>query len=613
VQGLSGSGASGGAVSEAGSLSIGGAAAIDAGTRAITLSNPANAFAGPVTLVGGAVTLANADTTTFGGASSVSSLTLDAGGAVSESGTLHVSGTSNVDAGGNAITLGSSGNSFGGTVAFTGAAVTLASNGPLSSSGTASGTLTETAAGTITQGGVLNVTGGSTLTANGGDITLNQANTFGGNVAFTGLNVTLNSGAGGLSSSGTASGTLTETTAGSITQGGALSVTGNSMLTANGGGNITLANAANAFAGLVTLSGGAVTLANADATTLAGSDNAGSLTLDAGAGVTFGSASTDRTTVTNGLIVQGVSGSGAAGGAVSEVGVLSIGGTTSINTGTHDITLLQANTFTGEVSFSGQNVSVSTSGGSLTSSGTAGGNLVERAEGSSADLNVGTLSAGGEVLLIAGNRILGTSSQATVTANNVIVRYGLENPSAQLGSTNPSQQIGFLTASGSSQVHLTIWLPAPGSQFESQDLRQTASDLLITRDPFAQGEQGLLYSTNFELTPAEVAGTLSSIQSTLQGSGSLSAGVAQGAATQGTGSVLYIDWASYNPNVSLFGTLNPAVCLPADQRDEGGGSGSGSGCAAASASLLKAPAPIRVAMVPTREGWKSMPLFYLAQ
>ena len=75
--------------------------------------------------------------------------------------------------------------------------------------------------------------------------------------------------------------------------------------------------------------------------------------------------------------------------------------------------------------------------------------------------------------------------------------------------------------------------------------------------------------------------------------------------------MLIIDWGSYNPNVSLFGTLNPAVCLPADQRDDS--VGSGSSCAAASASLLKPPEPIQLAMVPTQEGWRAMPLFKLAR
>ncbi|MEJ0035888.1 MAG: hypothetical protein WDO68_07380 [Gammaproteobacteria bacterium] len=40
-------------------------------------------------------------------------------------------------------------------------------------------------------------------------------------------------------------------------------------------------------------------------------------------------------------------------------------------------------------------------------------------------------------------------------------------------------------------------------------------------------------------------------------------------------SVLGLDWASFDPNVSLFGTLDPSVCLPGDQRDE---EQSSSGC-----------------------------------
>jgi hypothetical protein len=40
-------------------------------------------------------------------------------------------------------------------------------------------------------------------------------------------------------------------------------------------------------------------------------------------------------------------------------------------------------------------------------------------------------------------------------------------------------------------------------------------------------------------------------------------------------SVLGLDWASFDANVSLFGTLEPAVCMPSDQRDEEEG---GAGC-----------------------------------
>jgi len=575
VQGLSGSGATGGAVTQVGTLSVGGTTSIDAGINAVTLSNAANSFAGPITLTGGAVTLANARATTLVGANSVGSLTLDAGGAVA----------------------------FGAA----GSDSTTVTNGLIVQGVSGGGA----AGGAVTQAGKLSVGTTASISAGANDITLGLANTFGGNVAFGGHNVTLTTGTGGLMSSGTASGTLTETAAGSITQGGALSVTGRSTLTANGGaGDITLSNAGNAFAGAVTLSGAAVTLANADATTLAGAEKFGSLTLDAGGAVAFGTTSTDTTRVTNGLIVQGVSGSGNAGGAVTQVAALTVGTTTLIQAGANDINLGLMNTFGGGVTFNGRNVLLNAKGSLTTVSGTASGTLTAIAQGASANLNVGSLSAGGNLLLIAGSSILGTSAQATVVATNAQVRYGLEDPNGQLGSTNASQQIGFQAAPGASQVQLTVWLPAPGTQLQNTDLRPTQSDLSITKQPFAAGEQAILYSANFGLTAAEVAGTSAAIRTSFAGTQTQSA-VAQSAATQGTQSVLVIDWASYNPNVSLFGTLNPAVCLPADQRDEG--VGSGSGCAAATASLLKAPTPIQLAMVPTQEGWKAMPLFRLAR
>ena len=576
VQGLSGSGATGGAVTQVGKLSVGGTTSINAGTNAVTLSNAANAFAGSVTLTGGAVTLANARATTLAGSSSIGSLTLNAGGAVA----FGASGSDSTTVTNNLIVQGVSGSGAAG--------------------------------GAVTEGGKLSVGTTASITAGTNDITLGQANTFGGNVAFVGRNVTLTTGTGGLMTSGTASGTLTETSAGAITQGGALSVTGLSTLTANGGaGDITLSNAANAFTGAVTLSGATVTLANASATTLAGPEKLGSLTLDAGGAVTFGATSTDTTTVTNGLIVQGVSGSGNAGGAVTQAATISVGTTTLIQAGANDINLGLMNTFGGGVTFNGRNVLLNAKGSLTAASGTASGTLTAIAQGASANLNVGTLSAGGNLLLIAGSSILGTSAQSTVTATNAQVRYGIEDANGQLGSaTNPSQQIGFQTGSGASQVQLTVWLPAPGTQLQATDLRPTQSDLSITKQAFQGGSISALYSPNFGLTAAQVGSTVLSSTAAIAGTQTQSA-QAQSAATQGSQSVLIIDWGSYNPNVSLFGTLNPAVCLPADQRDES--VGSGSGCAAASASLLEPPAPIQLAMVPTQEGWRAMPLFSLVR
>ena len=572
------------AITQSGALSVTGATALNAGGGAgdITLSNAANAFNGDVTFTGRDVTLANTAGLTLMGADTANSLTLDAAGAVTQTGTLSVATTTSIDAGTSDIILANSANAFTGGLTLVGGAVTVANSRATTLAGASSAnSLTLNAGGAVSETGTLNVATTTSVNAGSNDITLGQANSFGGNVSFSGHNVALTTGTGALTSSGSAGGNLTETSAGAIAQGGALDVSGSTTLAANGGaGDITLGNTANVFAGGVTLSGGAVTLANSRATTFAGTNKVNSLTLN-------------------------------AGGAVSETGTLKVAATTTITAGANDITLDQANSFGGGVTFTGRNVELIAGAGSLTTiSGTASGTLTEIAKGSSSNLYVGSLTAGGNLLLIAGSSVLGTSAQSLVTATNAQVRYGLEDPNGQLGSTNPSQQIGFQAASGASQVQLTVWLPAPGTQLTNADLRATQSDLNITKQPFAAGEQAVLYSANFNLTPAEVAGSSAAIRTSFAGTQTQSA-VAQSAATQGTQSVLVIDWGSYNPNVSLFGTLNPAVCLPADQRDESGGSGSS--CAAASASLLKPPAPIQLAMVPTQEGWKAMPLFRLTR
>src|SRR5262249_31127017 len=67
--------------------------------------------------------------------------------------------------------------------------------------------------------------------------------------------------------------------------------------------------------------------------------------------------------------------------------------------------------------------------------------------------------------------------------------------------------------------------------------------------------------------------------------------------------VLYIDWSSFDPNVSLFGTVNPAVCLPPEQREEDNGQ---AGCTAWQPRLDQ---PSRTAAVLSRDGWKMLAAF----
>ncbi|MGH8301125.1 MAG: beta strand repeat-containing protein, partial [Steroidobacteraceae bacterium] len=333
------------------------------GTSDISLSNATNTFTGDVTLdaTNSSVTLANsaAGGMTLTGTNTASSLTLDAGGAVtfgtagtdsmtvtnglvihglngsgsaggavSQNGTLSVGTTTSIDTGTNDIALSNSANALTGSITLTGGAVTLANSKAITLAGTNSASsLTLDAGGAVAFGS----TGTDSATVTNALI-------------VQGLN---GSGAAG----------------GAVSQNGTLSVGTTTSIDA-GTHNVTLANSGNSFTGALTLTGGAVTLANSLNTTMAGTNGASSLTLDAGGAVAFGTASGDTTTVTGtgALIIQGVGGSGAAGGAVTQLGNLVVGGTSSIDAGTHAITLANtSNSFTGALTLAGGAVTLANS------------------------------------------------------------------------------------------------------------------------------------------------------------------------------------------------------------------------------------------------------------
>jgi hypothetical protein len=180
-------------------------------------------------------------------------------------------------------------------------------------------------AGAITQlaSSAIDVTGASSLTADNGlagtcavayNVTLAQAaDSFGGAVSATGLNIDLlDGGSGGLILGNTsASGSLSATArAGALTQAAstAIDVTGITTLAADNGVSgkgavdyaVTLAQSADKLQGAVTAQGSAITLDDATALT-ATLDSTGAVALDAaGALVVGGTVGTSLTTVTTG-------------------------------------------------------------------------------------------------------------------------------------------------------------------------------------------------------------------------------------------------------------------------------------------------------------------------
>lgn len=307
-----------GAISQSGTLDVGGSTIIDLG-GALRLDDKKNALRGRVKATsGGDAVIASAGALAIGGDIG-GKLVLTAGGPVIQSAALHVKGSSSVDAGANAVTFSEADNRFSGALAVTGSNVTLVDKGALVlGASTVTGTLAITSAGALSQSGKLNVTGASSISARGQTVTLGDSgNTFGDKLTLAAatanvtaaskltvaadidgaltlaapsmlvtsanaLNLHMNATAGSatvatdkaLILDGNVAGALTVAAAGAITQGGALTVMGNSSITAQTAGSspvahsMTLANAGNDFGGVVGGSASSVTLRDKNSLTV---------------------------------------------------------------------------------------------------------------------------------------------------------------------------------------------------------------------------------------------------------------------------------------------------------------------------------------------------------
>ena len=201
---------------------------LNAGTAAISATNAGNNFTGPLSVTGSTASISNMNALTIGAnltgglttmsgaltyvaGTSVGSLNSTASGAVNQTGPSTVTGATNINAGGNAITL-TSANDFQGTVSLIGGttqirdtnsltlgsvntgALTTVNTGALNlGSGTVNGAWSSTTnGGNVTQTGALGVTGTTNLQAGAGSIVLAMANDFGGAVAASGIGIIFN-------------------------------------------------------------------------------------------------------------------------------------------------------------------------------------------------------------------------------------------------------------------------------------------------------------------------------------------------------------------------------------------------------------------------------------
>ena len=227
-----------GAITDSGNLNIAGTTTLAAGAgNDITLDN-VNNFSTVSIASGRNVTLndTNAGSRSLDG---IRSLGVTTAGAITQSGTLNVTGATTLAAGaGNNITLNNASNNFS-TVGITnGNDVTLVDVNALDlGTSTVSGTLGVTTGGALTQRGPLAVTGTTTLAgAQGNDITLASPGNSFSTVAITSSRNVAITDANALDlGTSTISGTLNVTTGGAITDSGNVVVIGATTLGAGPG------------------------------------------------------------------------------------------------------------------------------------------------------------------------------------------------------------------------------------------------------------------------------------------------------------------------------------------------------------------------------------------
>ena len=299
----------GGAITDSGALAVTGTTTLSAGADDITLDSAPNNFSTVSITSGKNVTLVDATALDLGVSTVMGNLDVTAGGAITDSGALAVTGTTLLSAGANDITLDTATNNFSTVAISSGKNVSLVDSNALDlGASTISGNLDVTAGGAITDSGALAVTGKATLSAGANDITLDTAtNNFGTVVISSGKNVTLVDANTIDLGASTVSGTLDVTAGGAITDSGALAVTGTTTLSA-GANDITLDTATNNFSTVLVKNGKNVSLVDANA-------------------INLGAAIVDGT-----LDVK-------AGGAITDSDALSVTGTTTLSAGANDITL----------------------------------------------------------------------------------------------------------------------------------------------------------------------------------------------------------------------------------------------------------------------------------
>lgn len=608
----------GGSIASSGPLTVTGNSAFLANgiATSITVNNAANNFGGTVSFGGtGLTNVAVTDTTSLDlqGSTLAGNLSVTAAG-ITDSGALVIGGTTTLNAGANDVVLDSAANDFNALAVTTARNVTL-----IDANAITLGMLGATGNTSITAGGAISDDGSNSTRITGNSLVLRGAS-----IGAAGSNAEIDTSVSDITATATAGGiyigetdalTLTANATGgpiNVSAGGALTLgtvnagTAAVSLTANGalsdgttGNSIT--------AGALTLSGTALgssgnrldtSVSSLDATAGTGGlflTNAGALALNAAAT----SGAVDVTNTAGAMTVSSVSGSSAvlkAGGGITFTSIDVGSGAASLTAGGGilDGTTSSSSLKAGALTLAGASIGdasnvLNTAVTSLTATASAGSIFLADLD----DLQVNSASSAGTLQLFAGNAAsAGSLTLGSLDASESVLLVGSLNiaslpgatittPVAELragilarGSGTVSGQVGQLSAPvrfGASTTAVDLYLP----------VKSVAEPTAASIDPAIDGPP-ILKPTIHTFSgggPAFFLTGLGSVNSqTLGGASlvgigstevqSLKAANETNGSLHGDTQVLYVDWSAFDPSISLFGTLTPALKLPADQLDE---------------------------------------------
>jgi hypothetical protein len=212
----------------------------------------------------------------------------------------------------------------------------------------------------------------------------------------------------------------------------------------------------------------------------------------------------------------------------------------------------------------------------------AGSDVVISSEGSINVASVQSTLSGRVTLATDGNlfAVTPTSGTVNISAGLIELRAGGDgsSTSGKIGTTTSPLAISLPVSTSATVLAFT---PSSGAgstprfapqitdvlpyQLYTELFTGKPTGLFLTAGP--QAQIGIAPSTTaLDEASVDLGISLTALTSALASNAGLTSATDVNSVT-GEG-ILYIDWASFNPDVSLYGTVNPPVRLPADQSEE---------------------------------------------